>query len=203
LGPVGTPRYRDYAGSIHHSGIHLLDIINDILDISNLDNGRLELELEPVALESLIDECAQFIAFQAEKSELRVHTRLDVGPCLLQADRKRLRQIVLNLLSNAMKFSRAGDEICISTLRRDGAIALAVSDTGIGMEADAIPKALERFGQIDSALSRKYEGAGLGLPITKQLVELHGWTLSIESKVGVGTTVTILFSNAHVLADVA
>jgi PAS domain S-box-containing protein len=201
VAPAGSARHRDYLASIHDSGAHLLGLINDILDISKLDNGRLELNLEPVELDPLIAECAELIACQAEKSGLRVRTRLDAGPCLVGADRKRLRQILLNLLSNAMKFSRDGGEVCISTARRDGGVALAVSDTGIGMEADAIPKALERFGQIDDSLSRKYEGAGLGLPITRQLAELHGWTLAIESQVGAGTTVTILFPDEPVLAE--
>jgi len=201
LGPVGSVRTRDYAGSIHDSGAHLLALINDILDITRLEDGRLELHLEPVALESVIAECAQSVAGQADKSGVRFHTRLDAGACVLHADRKRLQQILLNLLSNAMKFTHEGGAVCISTLRRDGGIALAVSDTGIGMEADDIPKALERFGQIDSRLSRKYEGAGLGLPITRQLAELHGWTLAIESNPGAGTTVTILVPHEHVLTD--
>ena len=201
LGPVAGARARDYAGSIHDSGVHLLGLINDILDITSLDDGRLELHLEPVELESVIAECAQSIACQAEKSGVRVHTRLDAGRCMLRADRKRLQQILRNLLSNAMKFTHEGDNVCVSTQRRDGGIALAVCDTGIGMAAQDIPKALERFGQIDSRLSRTYEGAGLGLPITLQLAELHGWALAIESKPGAGTTVTLLVPNEHELAD--
>jgi len=201
LAPVGSARYRDYAESIHDSGAHLLGLINDILDVSKLGTGKLELDLEAVDLDSIVAECVQSVACQAEKSGLRFRTMLDAGACTLYADRKRLRQMLLNLLSNAMKFTPAGGEVCISTARRDGGVALAVSDTGIGMEADAIPKAMERFGQLDDSLSRKYEGAGLGLPMTKQLAELHGWTLTIDSKAGAGTTVGILFPNAHLPAE--
>jgi PAS domain S-box-containing protein len=201
LAPVGSARRRDYLESIHDSGAHLLGLINDILDVSKL--GALELELEPVELEPLVAECTQSIACQAEKSGLRVYTRLEAGACVLQADRKRLRQMLLNLLSNAMKFTPQGGEVCVSTSRCDGAVALAVSDTGIGMEEDAIPKAFERFGQLDDSLARKYEGAGLGLPLTRQLAELHGWNLTIDSRKNAGTTVMILFSNVRALADVA
>jgi PAS domain S-box-containing protein len=192
--PVGSARYRDYAESIHDSGAHLLGLINDILDVSKL--GSLELDLEAVDLEEVVVECVQSVVCQAEKAGLRVSTLLDTGACTLHADRRRLRQMLLNLLSNAMKFTPRGGEVCISTSRRDGGFALAVSDTGIGMAADAVPKALERFGQLDDSLSRRYEGAGLGLPITKQLVELHGWTLAIDSKIGGGTTVSILLPDA-------
>jgi PAS domain S-box-containing protein len=199
LAPVGSARYRDYAESIHDSGAHLLALINDILDVSKL--GNLQLDRETVDLEPLVADCVQSVACQAEKAGLRVHTRFDAGPCTLHADRKRLRQMLLNLLSNAMKFTPAGGEVCISTARYDGGIVLAVSDTGIGMDADAVPKALERFGQVDDALSRKFEGAGLGLPLTKQLAELHGWTLIIDSKKGAGTTVSICFSNTHLMEE--
>jgi PAS domain S-box-containing protein len=199
LAPVGSARYRDYLESIHDSGAHLLGLINDILDVSKL--GGLELDLEAVDLEEVVAECVQSVVCQAEKAGLRVRARLDAGHCTLHADRRRLRQMLLNLLSNAMKFTPSGGEVCISTARREGGVTLAISDTGIGMEACAIPKALERFGQVDDSLSRRYEGAGLGLPITKQLVELHGWTLSIESNPGAGTTVSIFLANTHVTSE--
>src|SRR5262249_32887521 len=151
------------------SGQHLLGLINDILDISKLDTGRLELHREPVELWSVILECARYVEALAAKTGIRLHTEPETVRCTLQADRRRLRQMLLNLLSNAVKFTPEGGEVRISVRQIDAGIAISVADTGIGMDEAAIPKAFERFGQIDSSLSRKYEGTGLGLPLTKQL----------------------------------
>ncbi|MFZ1007533.1 MAG: PAS domain-containing sensor histidine kinase [Candidatus Sulfotelmatobacter sp.] len=196
FGALGNARYREYSTAIHGSGIHLLGLINDILDMSKLDEGRLELQLEPVELHALIADCLLSIRPHAEKAGIQVYEALDPGIDVLQADAKRLRQMLLNLLSNAVKFTPKGGEVRLSTRRQNGGVAITVADTGIGMDADAIPKAFERFGQIDSSLARKYEGTGLGLPLTKQLAELHGASLSVESTPGAGTAMTIFFSGA-------
>jgi PAS domain S-box-containing protein len=201
FGPVGSPRYREYAEAINSSGVHLLGLINDILDMSMLDNGRLELSLEFVELPRLIAECMRYIEPQANKADVRLHSNLDANATLLHADQRRLRQILLNLLSNSVKFTPAGGDVRVATCARDKGVAITVADTGIGMEAASIPKALERFGQIDSSLARKYEGTGLGLPLTKQLAELHGATFSVESEMGSGTAITIFFPNEPLLAD--
>jgi two-component system cell cycle sensor histidine kinase PleC len=120
---------------------------------------------------------------------------------VLQADSKRMRQILLNLLSNAVKFTPEGGTVSVCAGRRDGAYVIAVSDTGIGMASEQIPKALERFGQIDSSLSRRHEGTGLGLPLTKCLVELHGGTLTIDSTVNKGTTVIASLPESRILPN--
>jgi two-component system cell cycle sensor histidine kinase PleC len=199
FGPMGSERYKDYAQSIHGSGSHLLGVINDILDISRLDSGEIELDLEPVELAPLIDECVEAIAPIAQKESVRIEC--DIESAFLMADRRRLRQMLFNLLSNAVKFTpRRGLVRVLATSARDG-LAITFSDTGIGMAPESIPKALERFGQIDSSLARKYEGVGLGLPLTKQFAELHGAKLSIESVSGAGTTATILFPMQSVLTQ--
>ena len=197
FGPVGNARYLDYAQSINSSGTHLLGLINDILDLSRLDSGQLELVCEPVEVPDLLEDCLPTIALQAEKGGVRILQHVETA--ILQADRRRLRQMLLNLLSNAIKFTPEGGEVRISATPVTGGYAITVSDTGIGMAPEDVPKALERFGQIDSSLSRRYEGTGLGLPLTKELAELHGAALSIESKPGEGTSVTIRFPDACIL----
>ncbi|MBV9993307.1 MAG: PAS domain S-box protein [Alphaproteobacteria bacterium] len=197
FGPVGNARYREYAQSIHASGAHLLGLINDILDLSRLDSGHLELTREPLDLDALAEDCVQDVAALAERENIAVTHAVE--PLLVTADYRRLKQMLLNLLSNAVKFTPKGGRVTL-TARLDGeGLAIAVADTGIGMAPEHIPKALERFGQVDGSLARKYEGTGLGLPLTKALAELHGATLAIESESGTGTTVTIRFPHDAVL----
>jgi two-component system cell cycle sensor histidine kinase PleC len=199
FGPIGSARYKDYAASIHQSGAHLLGLINDILDISKFDAGKLELHEEPVDIGHCIAECVRLMEPQAQKAKVSLRTDLPDGALTLKADDRRLRQVLLNLLSNAVKFTPDGGQVTVSATRKDGRLTIACADTGIGIAAKDIPLALERFGQIDSTLSRKYEGTGLGLPLAKHLVELHGGNLAIESEVGTGTTVRIHFPDARVL----
>jgi signal transduction histidine kinase len=191
FGPL-SERYREYSADIFDSGTHLLALINDILDLSKLEAGQFELQEENVDLAGAIRASMHLIETAAEKSKVRLSTTAGTHePLLVRADDRRLRQILINLLSNAVKFTPEGGRVHVSTSVTSQGIAIAVSDTGIGMTPDHISKALEPFRQIDSKLSRKYEGTGLGLPLAKHLVVLHGGTLSIESKVNVGTTVTV------------
>ena len=191
FGPI-SPRYQNYASDIRNSGTHLLDLINEILDLSKLEAGRLELHEEEVDLPTTIDSCISLIASQARDAKLQVSQSVDRDVVTIRADDRRLRQILINLLSNAVKFTPEGGKIRVSARRKTEGLELSVSDTGIGIAPENIPAALMAFGQIDSALSRKHEGTGLGLPLAKHLVELHGGTLTISSKENVGTTVTIL-----------
>src|SRR6185312_10945420 len=197
FGPVGNPRYREYAQSIHASGAHLLGLINDILDLSRLDSGHLELVREPVDLAALAEDCIQDVSALAEREGIAL--ACEVEPVLVIADCRRLKQMLLNLMSNAVKFTPSGGRVTLAARLDGGGFSIAVSDTGIGMATEHIPKALERFGQVDSSLSRKYEGTGLGLPLTKALAELHGATLAIESEPNAGTTVTIRFPSDAIL----
>ena len=197
LGAMGNAKYKEYAQSIHGSGKHLLGVINDILDIARLDSGELELDLEPVDLSALIDECVAAIAPQAEKEQIHIERGMEAA--FVMADPRRLRQMLFNLISNAVKFTPRHGKVSISAAQQPDGFAITVSDTGVGMTDEQIPKALERFGQIDSSLARKYEGTGLGLPLTQQLTELHGAAFSIASEPGNGTKVTILFPPQSIL----
>jgi two-component system cell cycle sensor histidine kinase PleC len=192
FGPHANDRYREYAQIIHDSGNHLLNLINDLLDMSKLDAGKLELHFEPVEIFKVIIDCVRGVETQANKSHVGISINLYDSIDCLRGDDKRLHQMLLNLLSNAIKFTPEGGEIHVCAFRRGDSIGISVSDTGIGIKPDDLPKVLEPFGQVDSALGRKHQGTGLGLPLTKELAELHGGSLSIESREDVGTTVTIL-----------
>jgi signal transduction histidine kinase len=197
-----VPRYREYASDIRGSGRHLLQVINDILDLAKVEAGQMllhEARLDPALV---MQGCVRLIKPRAAKSNVRLYTAFDPHLPVLQADEARLRQIGLNLLSNAVKFTKAGGRVSISTgLDRAGGISIAVTDTGIGMTAEEIAIALEPFQQVTSSLSRTNEGTGLGLPLTKTLVELHGGRLDIASLPGRGTTVTASFPPSRSLAQ--
>jgi signal transduction histidine kinase len=184
-------RYREYATLIRRSGEHLLMIINDILDIAKLQSGKTELRLETVALAPIVDEAVRLVAPRAEVAQLTLVQDLAPGLPSVRVDLTRIRQVLLNLLSNAIKFTPAGGTVTVTARAWEGAIEIGVRDTGIGMDAADIPKALEPFGQISNAMTRAHEGTGLGLPLSKSLVELHGGQFSLVSAPGRGTTVMI------------
>jgi signal transduction histidine kinase len=191
LGPLQNERYLEYAQIIHSSGAHVLSLVNDLLDLSKLDAGKLELRVERVQILKVIIDCVRFVETQATRAQVGISVHIYDGVNLLLGDVKRLQQMLLNLLSNALKFTPEGGEITIDVFRRGADIAISVSDTGIGIKTEDIPKVLEPFGQIESALGRMHQGTGLGLPLTKELAELHGGSLVMESNIDVGTTVTI------------
>ena len=192
FGSMGDPRYQRYAELLHEGGSRLLEMINDFLDLSKLDAGRLELHTQTVEVLRVIVDSVRALEVLAAKSHICFSVRVFDGVSLLIADDKRLRQMVLNLLSNALKFTPAGGEISIDVFRRGTSIAISVSDTGVGMREEDIATALEPFGQVENQQVFNDQGTGLGLPITKQLAELHGGRLELESRPGRGTTVTIL-----------
>ena len=181
------------ASDISESGGHLLHLVNDILELSKVDAGQLKLCDEIIELDSTIAICVRQMEQEAQSKDVHLFAELDSNLPLLRADEHRLRQILLNLLSNAIKFTPPGGQVCVSAIACAQGLAIAVADTGIGMTSEEIPEALKRFSQIDNGLSRRYEGAGLGLPLAKHLVELHGGTLDIESERNVGTKVTVTF----------
>jgi two-component system cell cycle sensor histidine kinase PleC len=192
LGPLGHPRYREFAADIHESGLHLLAVINDLLDLSRIEAGRLELQEEPVEVAELLNAVRRLIQQRADQAQLTLVVGSAEGLPRLRADRRALRQVLLNLLSNAIKFTPAAGQVALEAAREaDGGISFLVRDTGIGIAVADIPKALEPFGQVDSSLARKYQGAGLGLPISQALVEQHGGRLELESAPGIGTTVRV------------
>jgi signal transduction histidine kinase len=177
---------------IQINGKHLLGLINEILDLSKLEAGQLQLHEETIDLAIMIEACITLVEKQAEQSGIRLSASIDDAYPTIRADDRRLRQILINLLANAVKFTREGGQIRVSSFLTHGGLAICVSDTGIGMASEDIPRALTIFGQVDSSISRKHDGTGLGLPLAKHLVELHGGTLTIDSKVDVGTTVTVM-----------
>jgi signal transduction histidine kinase len=191
FGSIGSPRNKEYARDIHSSGKHLLALINDILDIARIDAGENQLSEDVIALGDLIADSLRIVVHQANAADIRLFEEIDPGVRFVRADERRLKQVLINLLGNAVKFTNRGGQVRVRAFRNDREFIISVTDTGIGMAEKDIPVALERFGQIDSTLARKYEGTGLGLPLAKELVELHGGGLTIESVIDVGTTVIV------------
>ena len=194
FGSGARTRYQEYARDIHRSGTHLLEIITDILDIAKAEEGKLDLIEDDFDLQRLMDGVKQLMRERATAEGVTLD--LDCAPDVpaLHADGRRVKQILINLLSNAIKFTPEGGRVTLAaSARKDGGVRVAVIDTGIGMAESDIPTALKPFGQVDSKLSRRFEGTGLGLPISRHLAELHEAKLSVESELGKGTTVTLDF----------
>jgi len=192
FGP-GQPRYRDYAMDIHGAGKHLLSLINDILDLSKAEAGKFELNVEPVDLAGLIGECADLVGGRAAEQALRITLDIAALPSM-RIDRLRTKQMLLNLLSNAIKFTPKGGVVSVQAHRAPaGGVVVCVRDTGIGIPPDMIALAFEAFRQVDSHLSREVEGTGLGLPLVKKLIELHGGEVRLESVLKKGTSVFLSF----------
>src|SRR6266851_2571330 len=201
VGPVDV-RYQGYAQDIHSSGHHLLDLINDVLDLSKIEAGRLTLHEEPVDLAKLAGDCQRLLAERFRTAQLAFAIELSPHVPCVRGDELRLKQILLNLLSNAAKFTPAGGRVVLAVeATPEGAIRLSVSDTGVGMRPEEIPLALQPFRQVDSSLNRRYDGAGLGLPLARTLAELHGGRLAIESAPGEGTKVSITLPARRVVRE--
>ncbi|MEQ8357581.1 MAG: PAS-domain containing protein [Kiloniellaceae bacterium] len=201
FGPMGNQRYREYAIDIHDSGTHLLSLINDILDLSKIEAGKFELQEEPLDLERATKACFRIMRDRAEEAGVHLEQRFPAQMPRLKADQRAVKQILLNLLTNAVKFTgRDGRVLVYSSINQEGALVLHVEDTGIGIAEADIAKAMAPFGQVDSSLSRKYEGTGLGLPLTRHLVDLHDGELTLSSNTGQGTHVSIMFPRQRVLA---
>ena len=202
FGPIGGKRYVEYARDIHASGIHLLSIISDILDLSKIEAGRRELTESAIDLHEAAESALRLVHGRADNSGVRLLNEIarDETPRLL-ADERGVKQMLLNLLSNAVKFTPDGGRVTVSAcLRGDGSLAVSIEDTGIGIAPENIPRALAPFSQVDSALTRRYEGTGLGLPLVKSLIELHDGTLELESEEGKGTLATVVFPARRVHA---
>lgn len=191
-GPLGDKRYQQYLQDIRSSGNHLLAIINDILDLSKIETGRWELQEQEIDLVRLLASVRTLIQGRAEKAGLSLAVDTGVGLPTLHGDRRAVMQILLNLLSNAVKFTPRGGWVQLrAELGSDRGFRFTVSDSGIGIAAKDIARAMSAFGQVDDSWSRRFQGAGLGLPISRALVRLHGGTLELTSQPGAGTTVTV------------
>lgn len=201
LGPVLNKKYLEYAGDIHSSGAHLLSIINDILDISKAESGKFEIDESTIDVQSTINKCLKIIAERARNKNIVIATKIPDNLPKLHADYLRVKQIIINLLSNAIKFSNESSKVTIRVeIRRDG-LYIAVEDNGIGIAKENISKVLEKFGQVDSSISRKTDGTGIGLWLTKMLVEAHGGTFTLESELGRGTKAIVLFPKNRIARD--
>ncbi len=197
-GALGHDRYSEYANDIHQSGRHLLEIINDILDIAKVEAGKLALRRNQINVDELFESCVRLMGERAANAGVHLSAEPAKSIPTLVADRTRLRQVLLNLLSNAVKFTPEGGSVTLSSrLDDDGRIILSVADTGIGMSDDEMVLAMQPFTQIDHAFSRRFDGTGLGLPLTKALVQLHSGELRLESERGVGTTASIVLPPAN------
>lgn len=191
-GPVGNPQYVDFARSIHESGRHLVGIINDILDLSKVEAGKVDLELGPIDVRDLFSQTTTLMNHAMNKAQLGLDVVIEAGVPEVRVDARKLGQALLNLLSNAVKFTPAGGRIRLEARRAaDGGVDLIVADTGIGIDADELGEVLKPFVQSRDAERSRVQGTGLGLPLADELVKLHGGRMVLASTRGVGTTVTV------------
>ena len=190
FGPLGAEKYNEYCGDIRSSGQYLLDVINDILDMSKIEAGRIRLDFEDLDLASLLNEAMRVVSARAQEKQLALTAR--ISPNLrLRADRRALKQIALNLLANAVKFTPGGGHVTVRGRAADGCIVLSIADSGIGIAKDALTRLGRPFEQVESQLTKSLQGSGLGLAISKSLVELHGGRMRIRSTLGKGTLVSV------------
>lgn len=191
FGAIAQERYVSYADLINASGQHLLDLINDLLDMSKIDAGKQDVEPELLELEPLVRECIQMIGPSADSRGVTVV--LDLQASLIRADDRALRQILMNLLSNAIKFSHEGGEVLVSAVHEGRATSVRVSDNGIGISKDFLPRLTQPFERSTSSFVASQAGTGLGLSIVKALMDLHGGSLDFDSQEGAGTKVQVTF----------
>jgi signal transduction histidine kinase len=200
-GAIGDldPQHVEYADQIQKAGTHLLQVINDILDLSRIETGTVALEETVFDPAATIGGCLELVRERARQGDVALSAELPDELPLLEADERKIKQILINLLSNAVKFTPHGGAVTVkAAMSDDGGLAILVSDNGIGMRPSEIPVALAAFQQIDSRLARNFEGTGLGLPLSQSLAGLHGGTIGIESALGEGTTVTLALPAARI-----
>ena len=197
FGPVGTPVYAEYAGDINDSGIHLLDLINDILDIAKIESGKMVLSRIPIDTRAILTSIHRLVSQRALRQHLELTLSLPADIPSLWADERAVKQIVYNMLSNAIKFTpKAGKIVLAAETAQDGGVGVLVTDTGIGIPSGELDRVLRPFEQIENCYSRTIGGTGLGLPLIKGLIELHGGTMAIQSAIGTGTSVMVRFPPA-------
>jgi two-component system cell cycle sensor histidine kinase PleC len=190
FGPLGSAKYSEYSRDIRESGQYLLDVINDILDMSKIEAGGIRLAPEAVELDDILADCLRVISGRANEKNLTLNSHIASG-IRLQADRRAVKQITLNLLSNAVKFTPDGGAVTLRGRLRGGMVTIAIEDNGIGIPKDALHKLGRPFEQVESQLTKRHQGSGLGLAIAKSLVELHGGAMRIRSVLGAGTMVVV------------
>jgi two-component system, cell cycle sensor histidine kinase PleC len=200
LGPIENASYKEYAGNIHESGRHLLQLINEILDLSRIEAGRYELHEEPVRLSDIVEDCRRLLALRAESKGLQMVLEFDKDLDQIWADERAIRQVCLNLMSNALKFTPRGGRITLTVSRsEEGGQQLSVRDTGPGIPKEEIPRVMQAFGQGSLAHQTAEGGTGLGLPIVQNLVKLHGGTFELNSELRKGTDAVVILPKSRVL----
>jgi two-component system cell cycle sensor histidine kinase PleC len=190
FGPLGSDKYREYSSDIHQSGQYLLEVINDVLDMSKIEAGRIRLDPEQIDLEPFLNDAMRVVSARANDKQLTLKARIGSGISLM-ADQRLLKQIILNLLSNAVKFTPEGGNITIRARASGGGVSIAIADTGIGIPKAALTRLGRPFEQVESQLTKSHQGSGLGLAIAKSLIELHHGTMHIRSVLGRGTIVLL------------
>ena len=204
FGAHAVPVYKEYSADIHNSGVHLLNLINEILDLSRIEAGRYDLNEESVSLVHVVADCHHLLKLRASSRGITIHEVFEQGMPRLWADERAIRQIVLNLLSNSIKFTPQGGEIWLKAgWTASGGQYLSVKDTGSGISEDEIPVVLASFGQGSNAIKSAEQGAGLGLPIAKSLIDMHGGTFTLRSKLRMGTEVIVTFPPERVMSALA
>src|SRR4051794_8283488 len=204
FGAHAVPVYKEYSADIHNSGVHLLNLINEILDLSRIEAGRYELNEEAVSLVGIVADCHHLMKLRASSRGITIHEVFEQAMPRLWADERAIRQVVLNLLSNSIKFTPQGGEIWLKAgWTASGGQYLSVKDTGSGIPEDEIPVVLASFGQGSNSIKSAEQGAGLGLPIAKNLVDLHGGTFTLKSKLRIGTEVIVTFPPERVMSALA
>ena len=193
LGTDDFDRYRDYAQDINQSGRHLLAIINDILDLSKIEAGRFELDMEGLDFNMVLEKSLSMVRELATGKEIELVEEIDANLPTILGDERRLKQLILNLLSNAVKFTPSGGRVTLRASAKGDVVVVEVIDTGVGMSPDQITRAFERFGQAEHYLTRGHEGTGLGLPLSKAFADLHDAKMSVSSEAGNGTNVQVEF----------
>ena len=201
FGPVGSDRYREYAGDIHDSARHLLSLINDILDLSKIERGTLKPEDDDIDIAAAVNAVETLVKDRADRDRVKLKIQLDSDLPPLRADSRQLKQMLANLLANAIKFTDPGGDVTVTvTCDPDAGYVFDVTDNGIGMAPEDLPKALAPFVQVEREHGHKHEGTGLGLPLTKRMIELHGGELILESTQGVGTRAALVFPPDRILS---
>ncbi len=204
FGPHAVEQYKEYSNDIHSSGQHLLNIINEILDLSRIEAGRYELQEEPVDLAATVDDCRHMLELRARAKSITMRAMLESGLPRLWADERAIRQIAINLLANAIKFTPQGGEITVKVgWTASGGQYVAIRDTGPGIPEDELPTVLESFGRGSMAIKTAEQGTGLGLPIVQGLIDLHGGQFDLRSKLREGTEVVAIFPAGRVMETVA
>ena len=194
FGPLNNEKQEEYVNHIHDSGLHLLKLINDILDVSAIEADKLELNETNVDISEIVVASMLLVKTRAEQGGIELINTLNGERPIIRADERRMKQVLVNLLSNAVKFTTRGGTVRVGVeIRDDGATSIFVADTGIGMNAEEITRAMEPFVQVRNVNTKDNEGSGLGLPLTNMLVKAQGGTLLVESEPDVGTTVRIEF----------